>query len=190
MDGRVSATESETIRRGATVGGIPVVSVVGKSDSGKTGVMERLIGALADDGYRIGTVKHHVHDFDIDVPGKDSWRHARAGAHVTMISSPDKLGVIRKVDGERTLEQLVEAAGEVDLLLTEGFRRAGMVRIEVSRRARSDELICAPDELFALVTDNADLAPGNVPVFGFDDVPALAKLVERTFLTREEGDGD
>lgn len=167
---------------------VPVVSVVGKSDSGKTTVLERLIAVLAGRGRRVATVKHHVHDFDIDVPGKDSWRHARAGAVVTMISSPDKFGVIREVSRERTLAEIVEAAGDVDILLTEGFRRAGGVRIEVSRRARSDELVCDPSELFALVTDNADLRPQGVPAFAFEEIDALADLVEATFLGASEAD--
>ncbi len=70
----------------------------------------------------------------------------------------------------------------MDILLTEGYRRAGDVRIEVSRRARSTELVCEAAELFALVTDNPDLVVGPVPVFGLDDAAALADLVETTFL--------
>jgi len=162
--------------------GIPVVSIVGKSDSGKTTLMERLIRALADRGYRVGSVKHHVHDFDIDVPGKDSWRHARAGAAVTLVSSPSKLGMVRQMDHEASLEELLELARDVDILLTEGYRRAGDVRIEVSRRARSTELVCEPGELFALVTDNGDLEVGQVPVLALDDATGLADLVEASFL--------
>lgn len=161
---------------------IPVVSIVGKSDSGKTTLMERLIRALSARGYRVGSVKHHVHDFDIDVPGKDSWRHAKAGAAVSLVSAPSKLGMVRAMDHEATLEELLALAHDVDILLTEGYRRAGEVRIEVSRRARSTELVCEAAELFALVTDNDELAVGPVPVFGLDDDEALADLVESTFL--------
>jgi molybdopterin-guanine dinucleotide biosynthesis protein B len=168
-------------------GGIPVVSIVGKSDSGKTTLMERLIRALVARGYRVGSVKHHVHDFDIDVPGKDSWRHARAGAAVTLVSSPTKLGMVRQMDHEATLPELLALASDVDVLLTEGYRRAGDVRIEVSRRARSTELVCETAELFALVTDNDDLEVGGLPVFGLDDAEALADLVEATFLKGETG---
>ena len=162
--------------------GIPVVSVVGKSDSGKTTLMERLIRELTERGYRVGSVKHHVHDFDIDVPGKDSWRHARAGAAVTLVSSPSKLGMTRVMDHEASLDELLALAHDVDILLTEGYRRAGNVRIEVSRRARSTELVCQPHELFALVTDNTELDAEGVPVFALDDAQGLADLVERTFL--------
>lgn len=168
---------------------LPVVSIVGKSDSGKTTLMERLISTLCARGYRVGSVKHHVHDFDIDVPGKDSWRHAAAGASVSLVSSPTKLGMVRQMDHEASFDELLELVRDVDILLTEGYRRAGQVRIEISRRARSTELVCEPGELFALVTDNVEIDAGNVPVFGLDDWEGLATLVESAFL-RDSQDGD
>jgi len=161
---------------------IPVLSVVGKSDSGKTTVMEGLIRALSARGHRVATVKHHVHEVDIDVPGKDSWRHAHAGAVTTMISAPTQFAVVRVTDRDRTLEELVEAAGDADILLTEGFQRAGDVKIEVSRRARSTELVNDPATLFALVTDNPDFESGGARVFGLDDTAGLAELIERMYL--------
>lgn len=161
---------------------IPVVSIVGKSDSGKTGVLERLVRELVARGWRVATVKHHVHEVDVDVPGKDSWRHARAGAHVTMISSPSQFVAARRVERERTLAEIVEAAGDVDILVTEGFLRAGNRRIEVSRLGRSEDTILAPGDRFALVTDNPGLDAGGRPTFGLDDGAGLADLVEETFL--------
>lgn len=165
---------------------IPVVSVVGKSDSGKTTLMEGLIRELTARGWRVATVKHHVHEVEVDQPGKDSWRHAHAGAAVTMISSPTQFVVVRRVEEERTLEQLVEASADADILLTEGFKRSGPVRIEISRRARSDELSSEPADLFALVTDNAELAPQGVPIFALDDAPGVASLIEDSFLKAGE----
>ncbi len=172
--------------------GIPVVSVVGKSDSGKTTLMEGLIRALTSRGWRVATCKHHIHEVDIDQPGKDSWRHARAGSRVTMISSPTQFAVVRAIDRERTLDEIAAEAeaGGCDILLTEGFKRAGSVRIEVSRLGRSDEIISTADELFALVTDNPDLRPEGVHVLGLDEAEALAALVERTFLQGDIRDGD
>ena len=162
--------------------GIPVVSIVGKSDSGKTTLMERVIRALTERGYRVASVKHHVHDFDIDIPGKDSWRHAHAGAAVSLVSSPSKLGMVRSMDHEASLDELLALVPDVGILLTEGYRRAGDVRIEVSRRGRSTELVCEPHELFALVTDNGELEVGDVPVFDLDDAEGLSDLIEATFL--------
>ncbi len=160
--------------------GIPVVAFVGKSDSGKTTVVEKVVAELASRGYRIATVKHHVHDFDIDVPGKDSYRHARAGSAVSMVSSPDKFAAIRTVERELTLNEIAAQAGDVDILIAEGYKRTAPVRIEVSRAERSTELISTAEEVLALVTDHATL-PG-VPTFDLDDASGIADLIEQTFL--------
>jgi molybdopterin-guanine dinucleotide biosynthesis protein B len=170
--------------------GIPVVSIVGKSDSGKTTVVEQLVRRLVERGYRVATCKHHVHEVDIDVPGKDSWRHAKAGAQVTMISAPTQFAVVSKVDRERTLDEIAAAAGDVDILITEGFKRAGSVRVEVSRRDRSDELISTSEQLTALITDNGDLRVEGVPVFDLNDYDGLTDFVEAMFLDGKEPHGD
>jgi molybdopterin-guanine dinucleotide biosynthesis protein MobB len=165
---------------------IPVVSVVGKSDSGKTTLVEGLIRELVARGYRVASVKHHVHEVDVDQPGKDSWRHGRAGAVTTMISSPTQFVCVRKVDRERTIEELVEAAGDVDILITEGFKQGGDVRIEVVRRARSDELVSEPGQLFAVVTDVPEIVPEGVPVFALDAHSSVAEMIEESFLRGDE----
>ena len=164
---------------------IPVVAFVGKSDSGKTTVVEAVVAELARRGWKVATVKHHVHDFDIDIPGKDSYRHSKAGSVVSMVSSPDKFAVIRKVDRELTLDEIAAAAGDVDILIAEGFKRTARERIEVSRRERSEGLISTTEELVALVTDHASL-PG-VPVFGMDDAEGIADLIEHRYLGDGEG---
>ena len=160
---------------------IPVISIVGKSDSGKTTVLEGIVRELTSRGWRVATVKHHIHDFDIDVPGKDSWRHARAGAVVSMVSSPNKRGVVKQLDRESTLDELAAEAGDVDILLTEGYKQTGRVRIEVSRDERSSELVCTAAELFALVTDGQRDA-GDAPVFALNDTQGLTDLIEAEFL--------
>lgn len=168
---------------------VPIVSVVGKGDSGKTTFLEKLIRELSDRGVRVATVKHHIHDYDIDVPGKDSYRHARAGAFATMVSSPEKFALIHDVNGEKPLDDIARVAAEAgaDLLITEGYKREGRNRIEISRKERSETLICEPAEMTGLVTNNAELAEhtaaAGVPVFDLDDgVAGVADLIVERFL--------
>lgn len=164
---------------------IPVVAFVGKSDSGKTTVVEKVVAELAARGIRVATVKHHVHDFDIDVPGKDSYRHARAGAVTSMVSAPDKFAAISTVERELTLDEIAERAGDVDILVAEGFKRTATVRIEVSRRERSEGLVCTADEIIALVTDHASL-PG-VPTFDLNDASGIADFIEDRVIAKGQG---
>jgi molybdopterin-guanine dinucleotide biosynthesis protein B len=165
---------------------VPVVSIVGKGDSGKTTFLEKLIRELSSRGVKVATVKHHVHDYDIDTPGKDSWRHARAGAFATMVSSPEKFAVIHEVAAEMPLDGIAAVAGNTgaDILLTEGYKIEGRNRIEVSRVARSEELISAPEDLLAVATDNPAFSDLPIPVFGLDEAAAagVADLIESRFL--------
>lgn len=177
---------------------VPVVSIIGKGDSGKTTLLEKLISELSARGVRVATVKHHVHDYDIDTPGKDSWRHARAGAVTTMVSSPEKFSLVSTVKAEMTLPELARVAADsgADILLTEGYKREGENRIEVSRLERSDELICEPGEAIAVVTDNPQARCGDAPLFGLDDASGVADLIQARFLSpdgplaEEARDGD
>lgn len=166
---------------------VPVVSVIGKSNSGKTTLLEKLIPELSGRGYRVGTIKHDAHRFDIDVEGKDSWRHAHAGAKAVAISSPEKVAIVRRVDTEQTLDDLVAMMdGIVDIVLTEGYKSAGKPRIEVCRKERSDNLICDWHELIAVVTD-IDFEV-DIPKFGLNDVKDIADLIEHNFLKSDAGE--
>lgn len=160
---------------------IPVISVVGRSDTGKTTLLEKLIPELKRRGYRVATVKHHIHPgFEIDQPGKDTWRHAQAGSDHVVIAAPDKVASIRRVDREPTLDEIAATITDVDIILTEGYKRAGKPKIEVIRSARSQEPLCTPDELIALATDvQLDVA---VPQFDLNDAAGLVDLIERWCL--------
>lgn len=160
---------------------VPVICIVGQKKSGKTLLIERLIPVLQALGYRVGTIKHHHHRTDLDVEGKDSWRHAQAGAEVVAISSPVQLAVFRRVEGEMALEEIVPLLGDVDLVLAEGFKASPKPKIEVHRAALSSGLLCGrEDHLIALVSDRP--VEMGVPCFRWEEVPALAAFVEGRFL--------
>lgn len=163
---------------------IPIVSIVGKSDAGKTTLIEKLIPELKRRGYRVATIKHDAHQFDIDHPGKDSYRHFQAGADWTIIGSPAKLALVRRLDRELTLAEIAAQISDVDLILTEGYKREAPPgrRIEVSRRAQSTELISQPPELLALATDYP--IELGVPVYDLNDAEGLIDLIEREVLQK------
>lgn len=160
----------------------PIISVVGRSDVGKTTLLEKLIPELKRRGYRVATVKHHAHPgFDIDQPGKDTWRHAEAGSDHVVIAAPDKVASIRRVDREPTLDEIAATIRDVDIILTEGYKRAGKPKIEVVRSARSTEVICTAEELIALATDvRLEL---DVPQYDLDDAAGLVDLIQDRFLS-------
>lgn len=157
----------------------PIISIVGLSDVGKTTFLEKLIAELKRRGYRVATIKHDVHGFEIDRPGKDSWRHAQAGSDVVVIASPTRMAMIRRLDRELTLDELATYLTDVDLILTEGYKRGDKPKIEISRRARGSDLLCSPDELIALVTDQPFDLP--VPQYDLDDAAGVADLLEQRF---------
>jgi molybdopterin-guanine dinucleotide biosynthesis protein B len=139
-----------------------------------------LIRELKRRGYRVGTIKHDAHSFEIDRPGKDTWRHAEAGSDHVVISSPQRVASIRRIEREQSLEELAAQMTNIDIILTEGYERGNAPKIEVSRQARSKTLICQPNELLALTTDQPfDL---DVPQYGLNDVQGLVDLVEAHFL--------
>jgi molybdopterin-guanine dinucleotide biosynthesis protein B len=159
---------------------IPIVSVVGKSNVGKTTLLEKLIPELKRRGYRVATVKHDAHSFEMDTPGKDTWRHRQAGADVVVISSRDKLAMIRRLTDEMSLADIAASITDVDIILTEGYKRGFAPKVEVSRRVMSTELLCTADELVAIASDQPfEMA---VPQFGLDDVAGLADVLEQRFL--------
>lgn len=160
---------------------IPVVSVVGKSNIGKTTFLVGLIAELKSRGWRVAVIKHNVHDFEIDHPGKDTYRHTEAGAEAIAIASPHKMAVIKKLDAEMSVQDVIATLGPgYDIILTEGYKRGPYPKIEVSRKAVSNELLSSEIELIAVVTDNVFSV--ERPHFALDDAAGVAKLLEEKFL--------
>lgn len=158
----------------------PLVSFIGKSGVGKTTLIEKLIAELKRRGYRVAVVKHHVHTTSLDAPGKDSWRFAEAGASLALVSSPVELARFERVPRELTLNEIAAQIDNVDLILTEGFKRETAPKIEVSRAALSTDLIGRAGELIAVVSDHPIAL--DLPRFDLDGAAGLATFIEKKFL--------
>lgn len=166
----------------------PVVSIVAKSGTGKTTLLEKLIAEMKNRGYRVGVIKHDAHRFDIDHEGKDSWRLTQAGADTMLITSPEKLALVKKYtrDKEPNLAESVnDYCNDVDIVLTEGFKRSEMPKIEVHRRERSQQLLCRGEErdetLIAVASDSPlDL---DVPLYDINDAKGLCDLIIKHYLS-------
>jgi len=165
---------------------VPIVSLVGKSGVGKTTVLERLIREMKRRGYRVGTIKHDTHGFEVDKPGKDSWRHAQAGSDAVAISGPHKMALIRTLDAEMSVEDVAQLMGDVDLVITEGYKRGDKPKIEVTRQERGMELLCQPEELIGIMADYPVDMP--VPQFPLDDAVGIVDLLESLYLQSVEKD--
>jgi molybdopterin-guanine dinucleotide biosynthesis protein B len=160
----------------------PVVSLIGKANSGKTTFLERLIPALIRCGIRVGTIKHHVHAFSMDQPGKDTWRHKQAGAVVVALSSPTGMGIIRDTDHDLSLDELVSRYyTEVDLVLTEGYKLGPASKIEVFRSTVHDQPLAHRDQTWLAYVSDLPLAGCGLPVFALEDADALAGFLVATF---------
>jgi molybdopterin-guanine dinucleotide biosynthesis protein B len=160
----------------------PIINVIGASNSGKTTYLEKLIPELRRRGYRVGTIKHDVHGFEIDHEGKDTWRHRKSGAEAIAISSPRCVASIRETENEMSLEELVgRYFWEEDIILTEGYKRSPFPKIEIYRSAVESKPICSRDDhLIAVVTD--DPMELEVPSFHFHEVAEVADFIESRYL--------
>ncbi len=158
-----------------------IITVIGKSNSGKTTLIEKLIPEIRRRGYRVGTIKHTRCRLDIDKKGKDSWRHRKAGADMVLVASPDEI-VLIKDEENSSLDSLVRYFDDMDIVIVEGYKRENRPKIEVFRSSVHREPICLnSDNLIAFVTDlNVDL---KVPVFGLDEIKEIADLIEKRYLS-------
>jgi len=157
-----------------------VVSIIGRSKSGKTTLIEKLIKELNSRGYRVATVKHAPQGADFDHPGKDSQRHIEAGSDMTALSSPDNLAIMKRVSQDTPLEEIVRLLGEeYDIILTEGFKQGNAPKIEVHRKTAGEPLEDIK-KLMAIVTDEA--LKTETKQYSFEDIPALADLLEKSFI--------
>jgi molybdopterin-guanine dinucleotide biosynthesis protein B len=158
-----------------------VFGLAGWSGSGKTTLLTRLLPALVGLGVTVSTVKHAHHSFDIDQPGKDSYRHREAGAREVMIASARRWALIHehRDDAEAPLAALVAKMSPVDLLLVEGFKRERHPKLEVYRQAVGKPLLCPEDPDIVAVASDVRLDDLRLPRLEIDDVVAIAAFILR-----------
>jgi molybdopterin-guanine dinucleotide biosynthesis protein MobB len=167
-----------------------VVSFVAKSGTGKTTMLEKVIAELKSRGYRVGVIKHDAHRFNIDHPGKDSYRLTAAGADTMLIASSEKLALVKRHDSSPHVEELIaHYMKDMDVILTEGFKKSRLPKIEVHRSERSPTLICRGDEhdpcLIAVASDVK--LKLDVPVLDINNPSEVADFVVERII-RPQGD--
>lgn len=159
----------------------PIVSIIGKSNSGKTTLIEKLLHLLRDRGYRVATIKHHFHqDKSLDEPGKDSYRHAQAGAERVVLVAPLTTATFDYPPHPPAPQEIAARLTGFDLVLAEGFKQAQLPHIEVLRHERNPIPIGNPDYRLALATDFP--VESSCPVFDIDDVEGVFGLIEQEIL--------
>lgn len=166
---------------------VPILCFVGRSNSGKTTLIERVIPELVRAGYKVATVKHAGHGFDLDTEGKDSWRHKQAGASAVVIISKSSLAMFADVSDHMNVEDVREhyLDSSYDLILAEGWRSEGYPKIVVVRD-QIGEVPMSQDGLLAVVSNKA--VDTSVPLLDPDDVPAVAALIIRNFPKPQRDD--
>jgi molybdopterin-guanine dinucleotide biosynthesis adapter protein len=155
-----------------------IFGLAGWSGSGKTTLLAALIPELVARGLTVSTIKHAHHEFDIDRPGKDSWRHRQAGAHEVMVASSCRWALIHELRGatEPPLEELVAQMTPVDLLLVEGWKRHPHPKLEVHRPSLGKPLLYPQDPyIVAVASDEPIAAP--IPLLPVADAARVAEFI-------------
>ena len=159
---------------------LPIVSVIGNSNSGKTILIEKLIQELKLRGYRVATIKHTPQGVNFDEPGRDSWRHIQAGSEATAVSSPHKIVMIKPIAQEETLDEIAYLLGEgYDIILAEGFKQGNAPKIEVHRKD-AGPLLKDIKKLIGIVSDEP--LETKARQFSPDGIKDIADLLEKDFI--------
>ena len=157
---------------------LPILCIVGPSKVGKTGLIEKLLVELKGRGYKVAAVKHAPRGFNLDKPEKDSWRYNKAGVDTLVLSSPEKLALIKNVDRDPSLAEISKFLGEdFDIILAEGFRKSRKPKIEVHRKGFEPP---GAKGVIALVSD--EFLDISIPQFSSEAITGLTSFIEEKFL--------
>lgn len=155
-----------------------IYGVTGWKNAGKTGLMERLVTEIVSRGYTVSTVKHAHHSFDVDQPGRDSFRHRMAGATEVLLASAHRVALMQELRGapEPSLTDLLSRLSPVDLVLIEGYKREPHHKVEAFRAEPGNRLIAIDDPTIRAVASDTPLDLDR-PVFDLDDTRAIADFI-------------
>ncbi|MCX7566931.1 molybdopterin-guanine dinucleotide biosynthesis protein B [Sulfitobacter sp. F26169L] len=155
-----------------------VYGIVGWKNAGKTGLMERLVSEITGRGFTVSTVKHAHHSFDVDHPGKDSFRHREAGASQVLLASKSRTALMHELRGtpEPSLDTLLTQLAPVDLVLVEGYKRDAHPKVEAHRAVTGNPLI-APDDPTIRAIASDTVLNSDRQVFNLDDTAAIADFI-------------
>ena len=158
-----------------------VWGVTGWKNTGKTGLVERLVAEITGRGFGVSTIKHAHHATDIDHPGRDSFRHREAGAREVIVASPHRWALMHELQGapEPPFEDLVARLSPVDLVLVEGYKRGPHPKIEAHRAAAGRDLLAHDNPTIRAVASDTALTGLAVPLFDLDDTAGIADFILR-----------
>jgi molybdopterin-guanine dinucleotide biosynthesis protein B len=155
-----------------------LIAISGYSGSGKTTLIEKVIPCLVLEGLRVSLIKHAHHEFDIDMPGKDSHRHRMAGATEVMVSSSNRWALMHELRGapEPTLEEQLAHFSPCDVVIVEGWKHHAIPKIEVHRKLADKPLLFSEDKNVVAIATDEKLAT-DLPQFGLEDAEAVAAFI-------------
>lgn len=155
-----------------------LIAIAGYSGSGKTTLIEKVIPRLVVDGYRVSLIKHAHHEFDVDVPGKDSHRHRMAGATEVLVSSSNRWVIMHELRGspEPTLDEQLAHLSPCDLVIVEGWKHHAIPKIEVHRKL-ADKPLLFPDDRHVVAIATDETLATDLPQFALEDADAVADFI-------------
>ncbi len=160
---------------------IPIISFVGYSGSGKTTLLTKVIEQFKEKGYKLATIKHDAHRFNIDHEGKDTWKYAQAGSDVVIINSNEKLAYIEKLQNPIPFEQVISKIEGVDIIFVEGYKHEFPPKILVVRRESDIKLLPELHDVVAIAS-SLPLTDQKIPIYSLNDVESIVSFIESELL--------
>lgn len=156
-----------------------IYGVIGWKNSGKTGLVERLVAEISGRGFAVSTIKHAHHATEIDHPGRDSYRHREAGAQEVLVASPVRWALMHELrdQPEPPLEELLQKLSPVDLVLVEGYKREAHPKVEAHRSETGKSLLAPTNETIRAIASDSALDTDGLPVFDLDDTASIADFI-------------